>query len=305
MDDGSIEDPELAARASSRRRPGCGPGRGAGSRRFYTAPGFASELMHLYLATDLRPADGERLTPDEDEHLLVERMPWRDAVAAAERGELRDGKTLLGLLWLRAARRLTRERPRRRRAGRPTAWRAPRTHRGAHSGSDALASTVRRASRWPARGRAEPVERVAVQRRVRAERDGESQVGARLLPPAEPLQALAEGEMAVVRRGIDLEQRLERRARSLGLAGVEVGAAERLEDRALARLEPVGPLEHDGGLGEVTSLEQILAALEQLVGALALVGVGAFRRAAKTACADGGTERATPPALDVPHRRAG
>ena len=46
---------------------------------FWTAPGFASELMHLYLATDLRPADGERLGPDEDEHLLLERMPWRGA----------------------------------------------------------------------------------------------------------------------------------------------------------------------------------------------------------------------------------
>ena len=68
--------------------------------RFYTAPGFASELMHLYLATDLRPADGERLGPDEDEHLLLERMPWREAVAAAERGELRDAKTIVALLWL-------------------------------------------------------------------------------------------------------------------------------------------------------------------------------------------------------------
>jgi len=56
--------------------------------------------MHLYLATDLRPADGERLGPDEDEHLVLERMPWRDAVAAAERGDLRDGKTILALLWL-------------------------------------------------------------------------------------------------------------------------------------------------------------------------------------------------------------
>jgi hypothetical protein len=27
-------------------------------------------------------------------------MPWRDAVAAAERGELRDAKTILALLWL-------------------------------------------------------------------------------------------------------------------------------------------------------------------------------------------------------------
>ena len=68
--------------------------------RFFTAPGFASELMHLYLATDLRPADGERLHPDEDEHLLVERMPWRDALTAAERGEFRDGKSLVALLWL-------------------------------------------------------------------------------------------------------------------------------------------------------------------------------------------------------------
>ena len=56
--------------------------------------------MHLYLATDLRAADGDRLMPDADEHLLLERMPWREAVAAAERGELRDGKTLVALLWL-------------------------------------------------------------------------------------------------------------------------------------------------------------------------------------------------------------
>ena len=27
-------------------------------------------------------------------------MPWRDAVAAAERGEIRDAKTIVGLLWL-------------------------------------------------------------------------------------------------------------------------------------------------------------------------------------------------------------
>ena len=68
--------------------------------RFYTAPGFASELMHLYLATDLRAADGTRLTPDADEHLLLERIPRRDAVAMAERGEFRDGKTIIALLWL-------------------------------------------------------------------------------------------------------------------------------------------------------------------------------------------------------------
>jgi ADP-ribose pyrophosphatase len=99
-DDGSIEDPGLAAPRELEEETGMRAGSWRLIARFYTAPGFASELMHLYLATDLRPADGGRLTPDEDEHLLVERMPWRDAVAAAERGDLRDGKTLVALLWL-------------------------------------------------------------------------------------------------------------------------------------------------------------------------------------------------------------
>jgi ADP-ribose pyrophosphatase len=99
-DDGSIEDPERAAPRELEEETGVRAGSWRRIASFYTAPGFASELMHLYLAMDLRPADGERLTPDDDEHLLVERMPWREAVAAAERGDLRDGKTIVGLLWL-------------------------------------------------------------------------------------------------------------------------------------------------------------------------------------------------------------
>ena len=98
--DGSIEDPDVAAPRELEEETGMRAGSWQKIARFYTAPGFTSELMHLYLATDLRPADGERLTPDDDEHLLLERMPWRDAVAAAERGEFFDGKTLVALLWL-------------------------------------------------------------------------------------------------------------------------------------------------------------------------------------------------------------
>ena len=100
LPDGTIEDPEVAAPRELEEETGMRAGSWRLIARFWTAPGFASELMHLYLATDLRPADGDRLGPDEDEHLLLERMPWRDAVAAAERGELRDGKTLVALLWL-------------------------------------------------------------------------------------------------------------------------------------------------------------------------------------------------------------
>ena len=99
-DDGSIEDPDIAAPRELEEETGMRAGSWRRIARFFTAPGFASEEMHLYLATDLRPADADRLGPDEDERLLLERVPWREAVAAAERGELRDGKTLVALLWL-------------------------------------------------------------------------------------------------------------------------------------------------------------------------------------------------------------
>lgn len=103
---GATEDPDLAARRELEEETGY---RAASWRRlasFYTAPGFASELMHLYLATDLSAAHpDERLGPDEDEHLRLERMPVADAVAAVERGEFLDAKSILGLLWLDRLRR--------------------------------------------------------------------------------------------------------------------------------------------------------------------------------------------------------
>jgi len=67
---------------------------------FWTAPGFATELMHLFLATGLEAADGDRLGPDEDETLELVALPWRDAVAMADRGEIEDAKSLVGLFWL-------------------------------------------------------------------------------------------------------------------------------------------------------------------------------------------------------------
>jgi len=99
-DDGSVEDPDLAARRELEEETGMRAGTWREVARFYTAPGFASELMYLYLATELRLADGDRLGPDEDEHLLLEPVPVAEAVAAAERGEFMDAKTLVGLLWL-------------------------------------------------------------------------------------------------------------------------------------------------------------------------------------------------------------
>jgi len=97
--DGRIEDPEIAAPRELGEETGY---RAATWRRlgtFWTAPGFASEAMTLYLATDLSPIDGYA-GPDEDERLDLVRMPWKDAVAAAERGDFADAKTVAGVLWV-------------------------------------------------------------------------------------------------------------------------------------------------------------------------------------------------------------
>jgi ADP-ribose pyrophosphatase len=97
---GATEDPDAAARRELEEETGY---RAAGWERladFWTAPGFATERIFLYLATDLAAAGPDRRAPDEDESLELVRLPWREAVAAAERGEIRDAKSLIGISWL-------------------------------------------------------------------------------------------------------------------------------------------------------------------------------------------------------------
>ena len=93
---------------------------------------------------------------------------------------------------------------------------------------------------------------------------------ASLLAPAQSLQALSEGVVRVRRGRIELEDALERGAGGLVLTGVEVGPPERLEDGRLARLEPIGSLQHDRRLRVMARSEQRLTALEQLVGRFVL-----------------------------------
>jgi ADP-ribose pyrophosphatase len=96
----SIEDPEIASRRELEEETGYRAGSWRLLGRFWTAPGFATELMHLYLATELSVAGDDRRLPEADERLHLVRMPWRDALAAAERGEIADAKSIIGLFWL-------------------------------------------------------------------------------------------------------------------------------------------------------------------------------------------------------------
>jgi ADP-ribose pyrophosphatase len=98
--DGSLEDPDLAARRELEEETGARASSWEHLGAFWTAPGFATELMHLYLARDLVPAHEARLGPDDDERLELEHVPWREAVGMVERGEIADAKSLVGVLWL-------------------------------------------------------------------------------------------------------------------------------------------------------------------------------------------------------------
>jgi ADP-ribose pyrophosphatase len=98
--EGKVEAPDRAAKRELEEETGFRAASWRHLGAFYTAPGFTNELMQLYLATDLSPADGDRLGPDEDERLELERLPFAEAVAMAERGEIADAKSLVGLLWV-------------------------------------------------------------------------------------------------------------------------------------------------------------------------------------------------------------
>jgi ADP-ribose pyrophosphatase len=99
---GAVEDHSLAAPRELEEETGLRAGSWRLLTRFWTAPGFTSELMYLYLATDLRSAQAEadRREPDEDERLHRILLPLSEAVAAVERGEIQDAKSVIGLLWV-------------------------------------------------------------------------------------------------------------------------------------------------------------------------------------------------------------
>lgn len=62
---------------------------------FYTSPGFCTEGMHVFLATGLRQASRE---PDADEIIDVVRVPFDEIVGLIASGEVRDAKSVAGLL---------------------------------------------------------------------------------------------------------------------------------------------------------------------------------------------------------------
>jgi len=96
LGDGSVEEPLLAGQRELFEETGHRCGSWRKLAEFFTAPGFASELMHLYLATNAAP-DPSYEGPEEDERLELEVVGFDEALRMAEEGAIRDAKTLVAL----------------------------------------------------------------------------------------------------------------------------------------------------------------------------------------------------------------
>ena len=65
---------------------------------FYTAPGFCSELLHLFVAEGLSHGQA---APDDNESIDVEVVPVTRALDMVDRGEIIDAKTEIALAFVK------------------------------------------------------------------------------------------------------------------------------------------------------------------------------------------------------------
>lgn len=90
------ESPADCAERELIEETGYRPGRLQYLTSFFAAPGILDERMHLFLATELTAGSPQREKGEEIENLVV---PWDDALGMIERGEIRDAKSIVGLLF--------------------------------------------------------------------------------------------------------------------------------------------------------------------------------------------------------------
>ena len=89
------EDPATGALRELREEVGVEPGDFRPMGSFIAAPGCYGEILHLYLARDLKM---ETQDLDPDEFLNVERIPFDEMVRRCMDGEVEDAKTVAAVL---------------------------------------------------------------------------------------------------------------------------------------------------------------------------------------------------------------
>ena len=94
------EDPFLAAQRELEEETGLRAEKWQFLTCIDTTPGFCSEKISIYLATGLSQFDAH---PDTDEFLRLTTIPLWEAVELCMKGEIRDSKTIVGLMMAQRA----------------------------------------------------------------------------------------------------------------------------------------------------------------------------------------------------------
>ena len=85
------ERPEDCAAREVREEIGMAADRLEKIGEFYVAPGYSSELMHIFFATKLRP---DPLEQDANEYIQVEKFPVEQVYEMIGQGKIHDAKTI-------------------------------------------------------------------------------------------------------------------------------------------------------------------------------------------------------------------
>lgn len=92
------EDPREAAIREFREECGAIAEKFEPLGEIYPTPGYCGEIIRIFYATDLTFGEQEL---DEDEYLEVIKMPFSECVAKIMSGEIKDAKTIVGILKLK------------------------------------------------------------------------------------------------------------------------------------------------------------------------------------------------------------
>ena len=89
------EDPETTVRRELSEETGYVPQKVERLGGFYSAPGYCTEYLHLYLATDLVP---RQLHAEDTESIRLTRVPVSQIPSLIASGSICDAKSIAGLL---------------------------------------------------------------------------------------------------------------------------------------------------------------------------------------------------------------